>query len=209
MSTAVITFIPSIVDGIKTMNSKDIAEYTGKQHSHILRDIREMLLKVQHPNLVSVEMTTDFYRENFLANKMTASFDLDEELTLTLVSGYDVVLRKRIIAAWKVAERDLAKATPVVVIPQSFSAALRLAADAQEKLEEAILQIAHDAPKVEYVEKFIEVGFDMNLRDAWKSLHVSPTLFSKHLVDKGVLYEKGKAKTKHAYQESTEILEAL
>lgn len=54
-------FVPTLVNGVKTMNSKDIAEYTGKQHSHVIRDIREMLSKIQHPNLVPVKVTTDFY----------------------------------------------------------------------------------------------------------------------------------------------------
>lgn len=46
---------------------------------------------------------------------MTASFDLDEELTITLVSGYDTVMRRNIVAAWKKAEAALTK--PVALIP--------------------------------------------------------------------------------------------
>lgn len=58
-------------------------------------------------------------------------FDLPKDLTITLVAGYSAPLRHRIVTRWL----ELESRAPA--IPKSFSAALRLAAETQERLEAA------------------------------------------------------------------------
>ena len=75
-----------------TMTSREIAELTGKELSHIHRDIRTMLdeLEKDDPNL-------DHPLEDKDSRGYTTCFHLSRELTMTLISGYDIPLRHRIV----------------------------------------------------------------------------------------------------------------
>lgn len=80
---------------VQTMSSKEIAALTGKEHSHVLRDIRSMLDQLQYPNLDSKE-----YQVILAPNNMTAEILLNKDLSVCLVSGYNVQLRMAIIKRW-------------------------------------------------------------------------------------------------------------
>ncbi|MCF3953096.1 Rha family transcriptional regulator, partial [Pseudomonas aeruginosa] len=74
-----------------TMSSREITELTGKQHKHVIRDIREMLdaLEKDGPVLGHV-------REDKDSRGYTENFHLDRELTETLVTGYSIPLRHKV-----------------------------------------------------------------------------------------------------------------
>lgn len=88
------------------ISTRQIAVTTGKQHKHVLRDVRQMLVGLygqenqafenlikDGPNLdhVNVEVMMDSRSE------YVAEIILDREHAMTLVTGYDVKLRKRVI----------------------------------------------------------------------------------------------------------------
>ena len=74
-----------------TMSSREIAELTGKRHDHVLRDIRTMLSELKDaPNLGDAIEEKD-------ARGYTACFHLDRELTQTLITGYSIPLRHKVI----------------------------------------------------------------------------------------------------------------
>ncbi|MBC5790620.1 Rha family transcriptional regulator [Providencia sp. JUb39] len=85
------------VDNTKplTMSSREIAEYTGKEHKNVRRDIRNMLIALQLDALSLEHIYKDQY------GREQAEYHLDEELTLTLVTGYDVKMRMTIVKEWK------------------------------------------------------------------------------------------------------------
>ena len=72
-----------------TMSSREIAELTGKKHSHVKRDIEKMCSEINHPNLEGSKYTHN--------GNVYEEYKLDKDLTLTLVSGYNVKLRHKII----------------------------------------------------------------------------------------------------------------
>lgn len=83
--------IPSNNTGPLTMSSREIAELTGKQHKHVLRDIRAMLDALgDGPDLGHVHEDRD-------GRGYTTCFHLDKELTETLVTGYSIPLRHTVI----------------------------------------------------------------------------------------------------------------
>jgi phage regulator Rha-like protein len=65
----------------QTMSSREIAELTGKQHSHILRDIENFLNKLGIPESKFGSSYKDAKGEE------RPVFNLNKDLTLTLVSG--------------------------------------------------------------------------------------------------------------------------
>lgn len=89
------------VINIDTMSSKEVAELTGKMHKNIVRDIREMLQELDGSDLSHEE-----YQELTDNRGYTQEFLLNEELTLTLVSGYNVKMRNTIIKRWKELEHS-------------------------------------------------------------------------------------------------------
>ena len=108
-----------------TMSSRDIAELTGKDHKHVIRDIDRMIedLRTDGPNvdhelLQGVIKTTD-------SRGYTAEIRLPKDLTLTLIAGYRADLRLRIIRRWMELEDGRTAAPPAHALPQTFVEALR------------------------------------------------------------------------------------
>ena len=92
---------------MRTMTSREIAELTGKQHKHVLADIRKMLedLDLRSDDL-SVDLPDSYGR-------MQPGFQLPKRETLILVSGYSIPMRARIVDRWEALETG--KATPAAV----------------------------------------------------------------------------------------------
>ena len=79
----------------KTMSSRVIADLTEKRHDHVKRDIENMLgqLGLDIPKFGGIYFDAK--------NRQQTEYLLDEELTMTLVTGYNIVLRNRVIKRWK------------------------------------------------------------------------------------------------------------
>ena len=104
-----------------TMTSLEIAELTGKEHKHVLRDIREMIDTIGSPNLDSKQ-----YQVFTLKNGMTSKCLLDKELTTTLVSGYSTLMRHAIIKRWLELESAEAARSTAKAMDSENRAALRM-----------------------------------------------------------------------------------
>lgn len=78
-----------------TMTSLEIAALTEKHHSHVLRDIREMLDQLK----ITASSFGASYKDS--SGKKNACFNLQKRETLILVSGYSVAMRAKIIDRWQ------------------------------------------------------------------------------------------------------------
>jgi hypothetical protein len=86
----------------QTMLSTEIAELTGKDKSHVHRDIQVQLLKglygLDNPDLDNTDLKgISSVKES---RGFVSYYELDKEHTMTLISGYDVKLRHRITQRW-------------------------------------------------------------------------------------------------------------
>ena len=77
----------------QTMSSLEIANLTGKQHFHVIRDIENMLKELDNPNLDSLTLSSTYKDSNGIDRK---KYDLDKELTYTLITGYSIKLRNAV-----------------------------------------------------------------------------------------------------------------
>ena len=173
---------------VQTMSSREIAELTGKDLGHVNRDIRAMLDSLKDdPELEHV-------REEQDGRGYTTAFYLGRELTYTLLSGYSVVLRRRVVARWQ--ELEAAQGPQ---LPQTMAQALRLAADQAEQLEQQAAQLALAAPKAEFVDKYVQATTgSKGFRQVCKLLNVKEPVFRQFLKDKGVMYYLGREWVPHA-----------
>lgn len=118
----------SLIPNQKGMTSLEIAEVTKKRHDAILRDIRNLLKQgVSRHNFVETSYKKLQPRGGY---KELPCFSLTPKGCLILASGYDALLRERIIN--RLEELDKGK----VKVPQTFSEALMLAANQAKQIEE-------------------------------------------------------------------------
>lgn len=110
-------------DAPLTMSSLEISELTGKQHKHVIRDIRTMLDELEKDGPVLGHV-----REDKDARGYTAMFHLDRELTDTLLTGYSIPLRRKVVARWHELESKAAQ-PPVALTRMDI---LKLAMESEE-----------------------------------------------------------------------------
>ena len=136
---------------LSEMSSIEIAEVTGKRHDAVLRDIRKLLKQgVAAHNFVVSEYTD-------ATGRKLPCYNLTKKGSLILASGYNAVLREKIIDRWESLETG--KATPyyqTYQIPQSFSEALMLAAKQAEQIESQQKQIQAQSNQIAELEKQTE-----------------------------------------------------
>lgn len=112
-----------------TMNSREIAELTAKNHFDVMRDIRKMLEALGEDESKFAGIYLDAY------SREKPCFNLPKDLTITLVSGYNVQMRYAITKRWMELEAQQAPK-----LPTTFAEALRLAAELEEQKEQLRLQ---------------------------------------------------------------------
>ena len=182
--------LQTIVNGqVATMSSLEISELTGKRHDHVIRDIRAMLDALKDaPDLGHV-------REDKDTRGYTAMFHLDRELTDTLLTGYSVPMRRKVVARWHELE---AKTATAFEIPQTYAQALMLAAQQAEKIDQQKAQLQLAAPKVAFVERYVEATGLKGFREVCKLLKANENRFREFLLEEKVMYRLGGTLT--AYQ---------
>lgn len=134
--------VSETINAKETMCSTEIAELTGRRHDNIIRDIRGLLS--QGVAVLNFEEGT--YRD--ANNQNRPCYNLTKKGCLILASGYDALLREKIINRWEELEKE--KRFGNFVIPSTFSEALMLAAKQAEEIEEKNKLLLEQTPKVEF-----------------------------------------------------------
>ncbi len=168
-----------------TMSSREIAELCEKEHKHVIRDIRVMLEALgDGPDLDHVQETKD-------SRGYVAEISLPKELTLTLVTGYNVKLRKRIINRWMQLEEQVAK--PAALNPTNLSRLqlIEIAMQAEQErleLENKVSELAPKALALDRIATFSDGSYC--LRDAAKIFGIQEKSFRQLLNTKGWIYQR-------------------
>ena len=85
------------------MSSREISELTGKQHKNVKRDIEKMITGLE---LDALNFEHIYFDDN---NRQQIEYKLNQELTITLISGYSVKLRHAIVKRWIELEKQVAQ----------------------------------------------------------------------------------------------------
>lgn len=177
-----------------TMSSLEIADLTGKLHKNVIRDIRDMLDALQEDG-----SDLSHVREDKDGRGYTAEFHLDRELTETLLTGYSIPLRRKVIH--RLHELEQATTPRVIATLPDFSnpaAAARAWAEQFELRQAANEALAIAAPKVEFVDKYVESIGLKGFRQTAKLLGANEARFREFLIDKKVMYRMGGEWQAHA-----------
>ena len=163
----------------QTMTTRDIAELTGKEHKHVLRDAKNLFS--------ALKIDSVGYAQNWThpQNGLTyVEYALCKELTLTLVSGYDHATRYEIIKRWQ----ELENAEPKEL---SRLEILTMAIESEQKVIALEAKIEEDSSKVSFVEDYVEHGNSKCFRDVAAMIGVKQGYFTKVLMNKSIVYKKG------------------
>lgn len=155
-----------------TMSSREIAEITHKEHKNVLRVIRDLI----EQNLVAqIEPLKFEYR-----NQWFDYYELNKRDTFVVVARLSPEFTAAVVDRWQALENQQ---KPTALIPQSFSEALMLAAQLQAEKE-------RNAPKVAFVDHYVEVGTSKSFRETAKILKMPERVLVNRLVEDKYLYRQ-------------------
>ncbi|HEI8856681.1 TPA: phage regulatory protein/antirepressor Ant [Citrobacter koseri] len=181
---------PLLVNGRVTMSSREIAVLTSKRHFDVMRDIETMFSQLGEDvtgcaqNFVHPQ-NGQTYRE----------YRLDREHTECLVAGYSAPLRMAIIRRLRELEERAG------AIPQTLPEALRLAADMAEQNAALVSKAQQDAPKVAFVDQYVEAGGAKSLRETAKILNMPEKAMIDALLRDKVLFRQSGNLLPHALRQ--------
>lgn len=176
-----------------TMTSREIAELTGKEHKNVMADIRSMLEQLE---LTSAEFSANL-PDSY--GRLQPAFCLPKDLTITLVSGYSVAMRHRIVTRWQELEAEAADPVKALNDPSKLRQVLLGYTEKVLALEHQVEELA---PKAEALDR-LETGSDGSfcLTDAAKALQVPPRKFVARLQQMGWIYRRPMGSGWLAYQD--------
>lgn len=149
----------------KTMTSREIAELTGKQHGHVIRDIQKLNNVYEKMGGVSkVGETTYINPQNNVKYKQ---FNLTKRQSYDLLTGYSVELRIRVVARWQEMEKKNESLLPDFTNPAD---AARAWADQYEGRKAAELESAAMKPKAEFYDRVTESDDVLEMSEVAKIL---------------------------------------
>lgn len=175
------------------MSSREIADLTGKEHPHVRRDIRAMILQLNYPDknlkdcpifdlpqLDGHPVTVSHFEHS---GNLYEEFNLNQEYCLLLVSGYSIPLRQKIIRRWQELENKQPE-NPLLQLANAVITAQGIIQDQSNKLEQ-------QKPAVEFVERYVQSTGNMGFRQVAKLLKIKENDFRAFLQDNKIMYRLG------------------
>lgn len=183
----------------QTMSSQEIAELCEARHNDVVNTIKRLYEK----GVLRDRRKTPREQPSPVGGRPTVVYELDYRDCMVVISGYRDEVRARIIDRWMEMERALAAqaASKSVALP-NFSdpvAAARAWADAKESERALQVKLEEAAPKLEFVERYVESSSGAKgFREVCKLLKAKEPEFRLFLEEHKVMYRLGGAWT--AYQ---------
>ena len=171
-----------------TMSSREIAELVGKEHKHVMRDLR--VLSEQLGDMFEGVVQVWTHPQN---KQQYEEYAIKRDTCITLLTGYDSVSRMKVIKRWQELESAQKPA-----IPQTYAAALLEAGRLAMELEQAEAKLAIAAPKAEFVDRYVDATGTYGFRQVAKMLSAKENWFSDFLIEKGIMYRLSGRLTAHS-----------
>ena len=189
-------------NGKFVVDSRDVAEMVGKEHAHLMRDIRGYVKILNNrSNFGCVDFFIPHnYKDgkgetrpcffitrkgcDMVANKMTG------EKGVLFTAAY--------VTKFEEMERQLKQ--PHHKIPQTYAEALQAAADLAKENEKLL-------PKAEYFDELVERGSLMSFRDTAKELHIKESDFISYLIKEKYIFRNNRGRLRPHTEHVPELFE--
>lgn len=181
---------------VKTMSSLQIAELTGKQHSNVMRDIRNILEQLEDRRQFNFELSSRTQPMPNGGSKEVSCYILTKKDCLLLASGYDANLRAKIINRWEELEtkkRELSRKELALMVLQSEEEKERLALEVQQKqitIELQEKEIKESAPKINYYDNHLQSVNTLTSTQVAKQIGMDAEKLHRKMKEIGILYKQ-------------------
>ena len=162
-----------------TMSSREIAQITESRHRDVCLSIRNLMNK----GVIGGYTESPYTHEQ--NGQVYYEYHINKRDTYVIVAQFSPEFTARLVDRWQELESQQA-----VRLPQTFAEALRLAAEQAEIIESQDKQLADQAPKVAFVDHYIDVGTSKSLRETAKILNFPEKMMIECLLRDRVLYRQ-------------------
>lgn len=160
---------------IPTMSSREIAKLCEKEHRNVLADIRNVCEQLQ----IDVLSFQHIYLDSM--NRQQIEYLLNKDMTLTLVSGYNVRMRHAIITRWQELENQQVK------LPSNYIEALESLLESEKQKQALQIELTNAQPKINHYNKVVERSNLVNATQIGAKLGgMSAIVLNRHLDELGV-----------------------
>ncbi|ENT9042433.1 Rha family transcriptional regulator, partial [Enterobacter hormaechei] len=200
--------IPGVLPDRPLMSSKEISKLTGKRHSDILRDIRSVLNELYADDYHNAKLRYEKNQlltivEGIVVNidyrGMEGEYMLDRKHTDVLITGYSLKYRAAVIERWHELEMSVSSGAlygAYPSIPETFSEALRLAADLEEQRADLERKLSVARPKAILMDTICGTADELyGLNEAGRILGTSGAVLGALMDSLGDVYVKRKYTT--------------
>ena len=178
----------------KTMSTRVIAELCEKEHFHMKRDC-EVVFRGLNLDASKFGCT---YLDSM--NREQTEYLLDEELTMTLITGYSILLRNRVIKRWKELEDKASK--PVELSRMEL---IQLALAAEQENQALKNHVAVLEPKAQVMDVIADTVNTYSIRDSAKTIGIQESkLIDFMLKKRWVFRENSRHRRLCAYAQRVE-----
>ena len=169
-----------------TMSSREIADLTDKRHDNVKRTIADLhdAGLISNPQIEAGMPGGNGVRES--------RYLLGKRDTLVVVARLSPEFTAKVVDRWQELEAQL-----VPAVPQTMAQALRLAAEQAEQMEQQQAALALAAPKVEFVDRYVQADGAKGFREVAKLLRANEADFREFLAARRIMYRLGGAWTAH------------
>ena len=180
-----------INQAILTMTSLELVEYINSERDTGATELRHDHFMAKVPYVLGLEHAPKFrgiYLDAYGREKPCYDFPKREACLMAMSYSYD--LQAKVFDRMTALEaKQTTPATPVV--PQSLSAALRLAADQADLIEQQQAQLAIAAPKAAFVDNYVVSTGLKGFREVAKLLKANEARLRDFLSDRKIMYRLG------------------
>ena len=163
-----------------TMSSREIAELVNSRHGDVYRSIERLITRGAIHGYTPTPYTHEQNQVQYL------EYQVGKRDSYVIVAQLSPEFTAKLVDRWMLLEQQAQDG-----LPQTFAEALRLAADQAERIEQQQAQLTAAAPKVAFVEQYVEGTGLKGFRQVCKLLGANENEFRLFLADAHVMYRLG------------------
>ncbi|UAK18640.1 DNA-binding protein [Kluyvera sp. CRP] len=160
-----------------TMSSREIATLVDSRHGNVCVAIERLMKSGVIGGYAALQYTHPQNGQTY------HHYEVNKRDSYVIVAQLCPEFTARLVDRWQELEQGLQPK-----VPQSFSEALRLAAELEEQKQRLHEELALAAPKAEFVDRYVTVTGSMSFRQVAKLLNAKEPEFRLFLLDNHIMY---------------------